>query len=49
MNRVTSRSGRKDRRAVGAIIGGVILAAIMVTTVLVYFLTILNNEKAKTG
>ena len=38
-----------ERRGVGAIIGGVILAAIMVTTVLVYFLTILNNDKAKTG
>jgi hypothetical protein len=49
MNRLTNSSGRKERRAVGAIIGGVILAAIMVTTVLVYFLTILNNEKAKTG
>jgi hypothetical protein len=38
-----------QRRGVGAIIGGVILAAILVTTVLVYFVTILNNEKAKTG
>lgn len=49
MNNVSSKRGRKERRAVGAIIGGVILAAIMVTTVLVYFLTILNNEKAKTA
>lgn len=39
----------QKRRAVGAIIGGVILAAIMVTTVLVYFMTILSNEKAKTS
>lgn len=40
---------RNCRRGVGAIIGGVILASILVTTVLVYFVTILNNEKARTS
>jgi hypothetical protein len=44
-----SKAFNRRRRGVGAIIGGVILAAILVTTVLVYFVTILNNEKAKTS
>ncbi|MGI0026014.1 MAG: hypothetical protein ACREA4_12840, partial [Nitrososphaera sp.] len=47
-NPITTRSGRQ-RRGVGAIIGGVILVAILLTTVLVYFITILNNEKARTS
>lgn len=40
-------TGRRKQRGVGAVIGGVILAAILLTTVLVYFMTILNNEKSK--
>ncbi|MGH9876631.1 MAG: hypothetical protein ACREBU_04195 [Nitrososphaera sp.] len=49
-NRMTStRYGNTERRGVGGIIAGVILAAILLTTVLVYFITILNNEKARTG
>jgi len=36
-----------SRRGVGAIIGGVILAGILLTTVLVYFISILNNEKTR--
>jgi archaellum component FlaF (FlaF/FlaG flagellin family) len=47
-NKITSKLFR-ERRGVGAIIGGVILAAILLTTVMVYFITILNNEKAKTS
>jgi len=38
-----------SRRGVGAIIGGVILAGILLTTVLVYFISILNNEKTRTS
>ena len=50
MKRIScTNTRRKERRAVGGIIAGVILAAILVTTVLVYFITILNNEKAKTS
>jgi len=40
---------RRERRGVGGIIAGVILAAILLTSVLVYFITILNNEKARTS
>ena len=43
------RSRGSERRGVGAIIGGVILIAILTTSVLVYFVTIANNEKTKTG
>lgn len=40
--------GRK-RRGVGAIIGGVILAGIILTSVLTFFVTILQNETARTS
>ncbi len=48
-NNPTNTISGRQRRGVGAIIGGVILAAILVTTVLVYFITILNNEKTRTS
>jgi hypothetical protein len=48
-NQYNSSNFARERRGVGAIIGGVILAAILLTTVMVYFITILNNEKAKTS
>jgi hypothetical protein len=47
LNRNTIDSRR--RRGVGTIIGGVILTAIILTSVLVFFVTILNNEKARTS
>jgi hypothetical protein len=37
------------RRGVGAIIGGVILAGIILTSVLTFFVTILQNEQARTS
>ena len=48
-NPINQKRGRRERRGVGAIIGGVILMAILLTTVLVYFITIQDNEKAKTS
>ena len=39
----------KSRRGVGVIIGGVIVFGIILSTVLLFFLSIINNEKAKTG
>jgi hypothetical protein len=48
-NLPANKRNRRQRRGVGAIIGGVILAAILLTTVLVYFITILNNEKTRTS
>jgi hypothetical protein len=41
--------GNRRKRGVGSIIGGVLLIGILMTSVLVYFVTVLNNEKAKTG
>jgi hypothetical protein len=37
----------RKRRGVGAIIGGVILIAILLTTVFLYFMTVLNNEQRR--
>lgn len=41
------RKSRRERRGVGAIMGGVILIAILVTTVLLYYVTILDNDRRK--
>lgn len=43
------KTSRKSRRGVGGIIAGVILMAIIFTSVLVFFVTINNNEKARVG
>lgn len=43
------KTSRKSRRGVGGIIAGVILMAIIFTSVLVFFVTINNNEKARFG
>ncbi|MEO9363232.1 MAG: hypothetical protein ABI348_04955 [Nitrososphaera sp.] len=48
-NPINQKRGRRERKGVGAIMGGVILMAILLTTVLVYFITIQNNEKTKTS
>ena len=49
-NKPKSRSfRRRERRGVGAIIGGVILAGIILTTVFAFFVTILQNETARTS
>ena len=45
---MTTRQNR-SRRGVGGIIAGVILIGILVTSVLAYFVTIANNDKARTG
>lgn len=37
----------RERRGVGAIIGGVLLVAILLTSVLLYYVTILDNDKRK--
>lgn len=42
-----SSKSRRERRGVGAIMGGVILVAILVTTVLLYYVTILDNDRRK--
>src|SRR6185295_7397877 len=39
----------RSQRGVGSIIGGVILAAILFTSVLVFFITMLKSEQAKTS
>ena len=43
------KTSKKSRRGVGGIIAGVILMAIIFTSVLVFFVTINNNEKARLG
>jgi len=45
----TNKNRNKTRRGVGAIIGGVILVAILLSTVSVFFVTMLQNDRAKTG
>ena len=47
--KTSSKIGNGRKRGVGSIIGGVLLIGILMTSVLVYFVTVLNNEKAKTG
>jgi hypothetical protein len=42
-----SNHGKRARRGVGAIIGGVILVTILVTSVLIYYLSVLNSDKVK--
>lgn len=41
------QKSKRERRGVGAIMGGVILIAILVTTVLLYYVTILDNDRRK--
>lgn len=48
-NRSKLNKGSRRTRGVAGIISGVILVAILMTSVLVYFVTIANNDKAKTG
>lgn len=48
-NKTNPKIFRRKRRGVGAIIGGVILAGIILTSVLTFFVTILQNEKARTS
>lgn len=47
--RISNKTNNRQRRGVGAIIGGVILVGILLTSVLVYFVMILNNDKTKTS
>jgi hypothetical protein len=46
-NQVKNRKFRRDRRGVGAIMGGVLLVAILLTTMLLYFITILDNDQRR--
>jgi hypothetical protein len=46
-NQTKNRKLRKDRRGVGAIMGGVILIAILLTSMLLYFITILDNDQRR--
>ena len=48
-NNLAKDPNRRGRRGVGAIVGGVILAAILFTTVLIYFLNVVEIQKAKAG
>src|SRR4029079_14017111 len=46
-NRPINKRNTRERKGVGAIIGGVILVTILVTSVLIYYLSILNSDKIK--
>jgi hypothetical protein len=46
-NQIKNRKFRRDRRGVGAIMGGVLLVAILLTTMLLYFITILDNDQRR--
>jgi hypothetical protein len=46
-NNQPNKYSSRGRRGVGGIVAGVILIAILISTVLVYFVMIINNEKAK--
>src|SRR5437867_10832717 len=41
------KNNKQHRRGVGAIIGGIILMTILVTSVLIYYLSILSADKVK--
>jgi hypothetical protein len=41
------KNKRRERRGVAAVIGGVILIAILLSTVLTYFIVILDNDRAR--
>ena len=41
------KNKRRERRGVAAVIGGVILTAILLTSVLTYFIVILDNDRAR--
>jgi len=45
----TTNRHNKSRRGVGVIIGGVIVFGIILSTVLLFFLSVTDNQKAKTG
>jgi hypothetical protein len=48
-NTKPKRPKGRERHGVGVIIGGVILAAILLTSVFTFYITILNNDKAKSS
>src|ERR671930_2735474 len=42
-----SKGAKRDRRGVGAIVGGIILMTILLTSVLIYYVGILSADKVK--
>jgi hypothetical protein len=48
-NHARSNAGAKSRRGVAGIISGVILVGVLLTSVLVYFISVANNDKTRTG
>lgn len=48
-NHTKSKTSVRSRRGVAGIISGVILVGVLLTSVLVYFITIANNDKARAG